>query len=236
MNVTMFNKIETKKMYMKIVEQIRDLIKEDKLKPGDKLPPEQVLAKQFGTSRPSVREALSALEILGIIDSRGVRGNFIKNNNSASVLYEQSIAELQSEESPFELLEARKTIETEIASLAAKKANSNDIKELATLLQKMKGITDDFSKMMVVDREYHLNIASATHNNFLYSVMFTMNQLLEEKLWTTMKERICKLPGYSKKYINDHTLIFEAIKNKNSEQAKEKMLLHLSGIEKDMLE
>jgi DNA-binding GntR family transcriptional regulator len=51
-----------------------------------------------------------------------------------------------------------------------------------------------------------------------------------------MKERICKLPGYSKKYINDHTLIFEAIKNKNSEQAKEKMLLHLSGIEKDMLE
>jgi DNA-binding FadR family transcriptional regulator len=90
--------------------------------------------------------------------------------------------------------------------------------------------------MMVVDREYHLNIASATHNNFLYSVMFTMNQLLEEKLWTTMKERIYKLPGYSKKYINDHTLIFEAIKNKNSEQAKEKMLLHLSGIEKDMLE
>ncbi len=236
MNVTMFNKIETKKMYMKIVEQIRDLIKEDKLKPGDKLPPEQVLAKQFGTSRPSVREALSALEILGIIDSRGVRGNFIKNNNSASVLYEQSIAELQSEESPFELLEARKTIETEIASLAAKKANSSDIKELAALLQKMEDITDDVSKMMVVDREYHLNIASATHNNFLYSVMFTMNQLLEEKLWTTMKERICKLPGYSKKYINDHTLIFEAIKNKNSEQAKEKMLLHLSGIEKDMLE
>jgi GntR family transcriptional repressor for pyruvate dehydrogenase complex len=232
----MFNKIETKKMYMKIVEQIRDLIKEDKLKPGDKLPPEQVLAKQFGTSRPSVREALSALEILGIIDSRGVRGNFIKNNNSASVLYEQSIAELQSEESPFELLEARKTIETEIASLAAKKANSSDIKELAALLQKMEDITDDVSKMMVVDREYHLNIASATHNNFLYSVMFTMNQLLEEKLWTTMKERIYKLPGYSKKYINDHTLIFEAIKNKNSEQAKEKMLLHLSGIEKDMLE
>lgn len=236
MNVSIFNKIETKKMYMKIVEQIRDLIKEGKLKPGDKLPPEQLLAKQFGTSRPSVREALSALEILGIIDSRGVRGNFIKNNNFASALYEQSIAELQNEESPFELLEARKTIETEIASLAASKANDNDIKELAILIEKMKGIAGDVSKMMVVDREYHLNLASATHNNFLYSVMFTMNQLLEEKLWTTMKERICKLPGYSKKYINDHTLIFEAIKNRNNKQAKEKMLLHLSGIEKDMLE
>jgi DNA-binding FadR family transcriptional regulator len=236
MNVTIFNKIKTQKMYMKIVEQIRDLIKEGKLKPGDKLPPEQILAKQFGTSRPSVREALSALEILGIIDSRGVRGNFIKNNNSASTLYEQAIAELQSEESPFELLEARKTIETEIASLAARKANSDDIEELAALLQKMKDIDDDVSKMMVVDREYHLNIASATHNNFLYSVMYTMNQLLEEKLWITMKERICKLPGYSKKYINEHALIFEAIKDRNSEKAKEKMLLHLSGIEKDMLD
>ncbi len=236
MNVSMFNKIETKKMYMKIVEQIRDLIKEGKLKPGDKLPPEQVLAKQFGTSRPSVREALSALEILGIIDSRGVRGNFIKNNNPASAIYEKSIAELQNEESPFELLEARKTIETEIASLAATKANNNDIKRLAGIIKKMKEITGDVSKMMMIDREYHLNIASATHNNFLYSVMFTMNQLLEEKLWITMKERICKLPGYSDKYINDHTLIFEAIKNGNSEQAKERMLLHLSGIEKDMLE
>jgi len=152
------------------------------------------------------------------------------------LLFTNATTELQSEESPFELLEARKTIETEIASLAARKANSDDIEELAVLLQKMKDIDDDVSKMMVVDREYHLNIASATHNNFLYSVMYTMNQLLEEKLWITMKERICKLPGYSKKYINEHTLIFEAIKDRNSEKAKEKMLLHLSGIEKDMLD
>ncbi len=57
----MFNKIETKKMYMKIVEQIRALIKEGKLKSGDKLPPEQTLARQFGTSHPSVREALNCI-------------------------------------------------------------------------------------------------------------------------------------------------------------------------------
>jgi len=59
----LFNKIQTKKVYMKIVEQIRDLINEGKLKPRDKLPPEQILAEKFGTSRPSVREALSALII-----------------------------------------------------------------------------------------------------------------------------------------------------------------------------
>ncbi|MFW6149268.1 MAG: FadR/GntR family transcriptional regulator, partial [Atribacterota bacterium] len=184
----MFNKIETKKMYMKIVEQIRGLIKEGKLKPGDKLPPEQTLAEQFGTSRPSVREALSALEILGIIDSRGVRGNYIKNTDSSPSMYEQTITELQEEESPFELLEARKSIEVEIASLAARKAKDSDIKALDISLNKMRRIEDNISEMMIVDREYHLNIARATHNNFLYSVMFTMNQLLEEKLWVTMKK------------------------------------------------
>jgi len=61
-----FNKIRTQKVYVKIVEQIRKLIEEWKLKPGDKLPTEQVMAEKFGTSRPLEREALSALEILGI--------------------------------------------------------------------------------------------------------------------------------------------------------------------------
>jgi len=73
---------------MEIVEQIRGLIKEGKLKPGDKLPPEHILAEKFGTSRPSVREALSTLEILGIIESRGEKDNFIKNSFN-SALYEK---------------------------------------------------------------------------------------------------------------------------------------------------
>jgi len=111
---------------MKIVEQVRDLIKEGKLKPGDKLPPEQTLAEKFGTSRPSVREALSALEILGITESRGGKGNFIRNNLN-SLLYEQKFKELEEEESPFELLEARKAVETEIAGLTAKKATREEI-------------------------------------------------------------------------------------------------------------
>jgi len=73
---------------MEIVEQIGGLIKEGKLRPGDKLPPEHILAEKFGTSRPPVREALSALEILGIIESRGEKGNFIKNSFN-SALYEK---------------------------------------------------------------------------------------------------------------------------------------------------
>ena len=101
---------------MKIVEQVRDLIKEGKLKPGDKLPSEHILAEKFGTSRPSVREALSALEILGITESRGGKGNFIKNNFHFP-LYKQKLRELEEEESPFEMLDkkARRYTDNEMA-------------------------------------------------------------------------------------------------------------------------
>lgn len=138
----MFKKLKTKKVYMKIVEQIQDLIKEGKLKLGDKLSPEHILAEKFGTSRPSVREALSALEILGVIESRGGKGNFIKGNLD-SPLYEQRFRELQEEESPFELLEARKAVETEIAGLAAEKATPEDIREIEEALDRMENALND---------------------------------------------------------------------------------------------
>ncbi|MFH1002318.1 MAG: GntR family transcriptional regulator, partial [bacterium] len=181
------------------MEQIRDLIKEGKLKPGDKLPPEQVLAEKFGTSRPSVREALSSLEILGITESRGGKGNFIKNNFNFP-LYEQKFRELEEEESPFELLEARKAVEIEIAELAAKKATKEDTDAIYESLHKMEGSMSNIPEMMGFDREFHMNIARAAHNNLLFSIMTYLSNLLKEKLWVNMKEKTWNLPGYPQKY------------------------------------
>jgi GntR family transcriptional repressor for pyruvate dehydrogenase complex len=216
------------------VEQILDLIKEGKLKPGDKLPPEQVLAEKFGTSRPSVREALSALEILGITMSRGGKGNFIKDNlNTPS--YEQKYRELEEEESPFELLEARKAVETEIAELAAKKATPEDIDAISESLNKMKGAVTNISEIMEIDREFHINITRAAHNNLLFSMMAYLSNLLKEKLWVNMKEKTWNLPGYPQKYLKDHTEIFNAIKSKDSKNARKQVYHHLAGVEKDLL-
>ena len=230
----MFNKIHTKKVYMKIVEQIRGLIKEGKLKPGDKLPPEQVLAENFGTSRPSVREALSALEILGITESRGGKGNFIKDT-PRSTFYEQEIMELEEEESPFELLEARKSVEIEIADLAAKKASQEDIDAIYEPLHKMEGAISNIPEMMELDREFHINIAKAAHNNLLFSMMAYLSHLSKEKLWVNMKEKTWNLPGYPQKYLKEHTEIFNAIKNKDSKNARKQVYHHLVGVEKDLL-
>ena len=230
----MFNKVKTKKVYMKIVEQICDLIKEGKLKPGDKLLPEQILAEKFGTSRPSVREALSALEILGITESRGGKGNFIKNIPK-SPLYEQKTMELEEEESPFELLEARKAVEIEIADLACKKATLEDIDAISKSLNKMKGAARNITRMMELDGEFHLNIARAAHNNLLFSIMTYLSNLLKEELWVNMKKKAWNLPGYPQKYLKEHTEIFNAIKNKDSKNARKQVHHHLAGVEKDLL-
>lgn len=230
----MFNKVQTKKVYMKIVEQVRDLIKEGRLKPGDKLPPEQVLAEEFGTSRPSVREALSALEILGITESRGGKGNFIKDNFNFP-LYEQKFRELEEEESPFELLEARKVLETEIVGLAAKKATEEEIATIQGSFNKMKGAVTNIPEIMEFDREFHINIAKAAHNSLLFSMMIYLTDLLKEKLWINMKEKTWNLPGYPQKYLKEHTEILNAIKNKDSKRARNRMYDHLAGVGRDLL-
>ncbi len=230
----MFNKVQTKKVYMKIVEQVRDLIKEGRLKPGDKLPPEQVLAEEFGTSRPSVREALSALEILGITESRGGKGNFIKGNFNFP-LYEQKFRELEEEESPFELLEARKVLETEIVGLAAKNATEEEIATIQGSLNKMKGAVTNIPEIMEFDREFHINIAKAAHNSLLFSMMIYLTDLSKEKLWINLKEKSWSIPGHTQKYFEEHNEILKAIKNKDSKRARNRMYDHLAGVEKDLL-
>jgi len=220
---------------MHIVEQIQDLIKEGKLKPGDKLPSEHILAGKFGASRPSVREALTALEILGITESRGGKGNFIRDN-LRSPLYEQRFKELEEEESPFELLEARKAVETEIAGLAAEKATLEDIKEIEEGLDRMKNVLNDTPRVMEFDREFHIAIAKAAHNSVLFQMMNYLADGLKESLWVNIKEKSWALPGHPQKYVEEHTKLLEAIKEGDKKAARRTMYNHLADVEKDLLE
>ena len=229
----MFKKVKTEKVYMKIVKQIQDLIKNGKLKPGDKLPPEHILAEKFGTSRPSVREALSALGILGVIESRGGKGNLIKDNLNSS-LYEQRLKELQAEESPFELLEARKAVETEIAGLAAEKATLEDIAAIQESLDKMKSAITNTPEIIEFDREFHINIARAAHNTILFLIMTYLTNGLKEKLWVNLNEKSWSIPGRPQKYLEEHAKILNAIKNKDSKNASKWMYNHLTGVEKEL--
>ena len=165
----MFEKIKNERMYARIVEQICRLIKEDTLKPGDKLPSERILIEKLGVSRPSVREALAVLDILGIVKSEGGKGNFIADNANLSS-YKKRLKELSIEESSFDLLQARELIEPEVAGLAAENATAKDIKAIQrSLEQEAKGAkrVTEFSAELDRSLDFHLSVARATHNKIL---------------------------------------------------------------------
>lgn len=231
----MFKKVQTRKVYMEIVKQVQNLIEEGKLKPGDKLPAERILVEKLGVSRPPLREAISALEILGIIESRGGKGNFIRSEfNSAS--YAQRLKELEKEESPFELLDARKAVETEIAALAAGRATSEDIKEIEEVLDRMRDSLNDASWPKEFDIQFHLRVARAAHNSVLFEMMNHLADGLKESLWVNIKEKSWTLPGHPRKYLEEHTKLLQAIKKGDKNSARRAMYNHLVDIEQDLLE
>jgi len=168
-----------------------------------------------------VREALSALEILGITERRVGKGNFIKIKDTLNPLYDydKDIIELEQEESPFELMEARKVLEVEVAGLASQKALQGDVSKIEAELNKMREALENIPKMMEMDRRFHISVARAAHNNFLFSMMLNMSNLLKE----------------TQKYLKEHSAILEAIKSKDSKASRKAMHFHLVGVEKDML-
>ena len=235
----MFKLIKTKKVYMQVLEQILDLIRNGTLKPGDKLPPEKILAERLGVSRPSVREGIVALEILGLVDSRGGKGNIVKNVDNSSIL-KQNFQHLEEEESPFELLEARKIIEVDVAGYAAQKAQTEDIASIKHSLDSMREIVDklsvskEYEKGMEFDREFHISIARATHNAVLLRIVATLLENLKEDLWVRLKEKSWAIPGKPQKYLKEHEEISDAIERKASAIARKKMYQHLAGIQRDL--
>jgi len=229
----MFEKVRTKKVYMEIVEQIRNLVQEGRLKKGDKLPPERVLAEQLDVSRPPLREAMAALEILGMIESRAGKGNFIVNTFD-SPYYVQQFKELEEEESPLELLQARKVVEVEVAAFAAEKRSSDDIRELDSIIKRMEKAVNDVSEFMELNRRFHLGIAAATNNSILYQMMKYIVDELNKKLWIKLDEKTLVLPGKTKKYFHQHREILEAIKAKDKAKVRKATLRHLVSFETDI--
>ncbi|HAJ33695.1 MAG TPA: hypothetical protein DCK79_10090 [Candidatus Atribacteria bacterium] len=239
----MFKKVKNQKLYLQIVDQIRNLIANGRLKAGDKLPPERVLAEKFGASRASIREAMSALEILGLIKSKSSQGNFIKVSVSDASIDGELLKELLKNHSPFEVFEARHKIEPVLAALAAERRTDEDIKKLNTCLVRLNALgiqiecdLKNAESYMEEDRRYHLLIARSAHNSVLFTVYSGVNLMLKEKHWKVLKKKAILKESNIKKFEKEHTEIFNAIYNSNPELANLKMQEHMIGIQKDMFD
>jgi GntR family transcriptional repressor for pyruvate dehydrogenase complex len=224
----MFKPIKHVKVSDEIVDQIRNLISQGKLKPGDRLLPERELIREFDVSRPSLREALNSLITMGFLEVKGKR-TFIKSVASESMQNPLSLLIKADTQKLFDLIEVRKAIEVWGAFLAAQRATEEDIKQLENIIEDMRKAYEQGQSWEKQDADFHLSIAQATHNTIQTHVMSTIYDLLRESMAKVFKDR-----AKVKKLLDHHQRIFNAIKNHSPDKAREKTLEHLNYVESEV--
>ena len=224
----MFQSVKHIKVSDEIIRQIRNQISQGMLKPGDRLPPERDLVKEFTVSRPSLREALNSLVGMGFLEVRGKR-TYIKSVASESMQNPLSLLIKADTEKIFDLIEVRKAIETWGAFLAAQRATEEDIKQLENIIEEMRKAFEEGRSWEKQDADFHLGIAQATHNTIQTHMMSTIYDLLRESVAKVFKDRT-----KVKKLIDQHHRIFSAIKNHSPDKARERTLEHLNYVESEV--
>jgi len=225
----MFNSIKHTKISEDIANQIKRLIIDGELKPGDQLPPERELIKQLGVSRPSLREALNSLVTMGFLEVRQAKRTFVKSVTSKLIEDPLSLLIKADDQKIFDLIEVRKAIETWAAYHAAQKASSEDIEQLDTIIREMKRAFEEGRSWEKQDADFHLAIAKATHNTIHMHIMSGIYDLLRESVGRVFRDRV-KI----KKLLDQHYRIFNAIKNHSPDKAREKTLEHLNYVESEV--
>ncbi|MGA2315027.1 MAG: FadR/GntR family transcriptional regulator [Thermodesulfobacteriota bacterium] len=224
----MFKSIKHTKVSDEIVNQIKSLISDGILKPGDRLPPERELVNQFGVSRPSLREALNSLVAMGFLELKGKR-TYIKSVASESVQNPLSLLIKADTQKIFDLIEVRKALEAWGAFHAAQRATEEDIKRLESIIKEMKKAFDEGRSWEKQDADFHLALAQTTHNTIQTHIMSTIYDLLRESVARVFRDR-----AKVKKLLDHHYRIFSAIKNHSPDKAREKTLEHLNYVESEV--
>ena len=224
----MIEPVKKIRLYETIINQLQNLIQDGTLKPGDKLPSERELAEQLNVSRPSVREALRTLEMMGYIDSKvGLHGgSFIKQVTIDTIISPFSALLLQNENYLTELLEIRLVLEIEVSRLAALRRTDDDLKKLQNSIIMMDDEIKKGDSGISGDNRFHKKLAEATHNEVLEKFVSLCGNLMEIEREHHLEE----IEGESQKALKDHRYILKAIENQNEELAQAKMRKHILNI------
>ena len=224
----MFQKIKPKRISDEIFEQIKRLIIDGKLKPGDKLPPERELATQMGVSRPTLREAINKLEAKGFLEQIQGGGTYVKSlgDNAVENAFEEYA---KKKDAIIEIMEVRKILETWAAYTAAERITDEELKQLELYLREMEDALKGGQIGYDSDADFHSTISYATKNIFLIHIMNTIYQWIE-KISYEVRKRL-----YNDYYKHDllykqHKAIYVAIKNRDPLEAYNAMLNHMNYV------
>ncbi|CAM3998726.1 FadR/GntR family transcriptional regulator [Bordetella tumbae] len=213
-----FQPIEPRRLYRQIADQIRLLIQGGEFPVGARLPPERDLAIKLGVSRPSVREALIALEVEGLVEVRMGSGIYVHSSHAADSVVA---------ESPLETIRARQLVEGELAAQAAELAQPAQVAGLREALQAMQAEAAAGQIPIQGDRLFHLRIAEISNNSVLLRVVGDLFDERHNPLSVKLGDYF-ENPSSWKAAISEHGLVVDAIAAGDAVRARDAMRHHLS--------
>lgn len=212
--------------YLKLAASLNELVRQGEFSAGQRLPSERALSERFNVSRTSLREAIIALELQGVVEVRGGSGIYVCQTSG-------SLARLPLTQEPgpgpFELLRARCLIESEVAAAAATSRKDADLDRLFADLQAMRENIDDKVANETADVHFHLHIAEATGNSVLRRTVESLREQERGPLWTQIEQHFHS-PALRQKSQEDHQRIFAAIVSGEADAARHAMRAHLERV------
>ncbi len=222
--------IKDQRLFYNIADDIKKKIEQGIYAIGVRLPAEAKMAEQYNVSRAVIREAVLYLEIQGYVEARVGAGVYIVENQQLQ--QEQTI--MTEDAGPFEIMQARLLIESEVAALAAKRITLKGLKKIRKILDDEASL--DISKRehterYEADRAFHLAVAEACDNNTLFLIVKNLWQLRSQNpLWEKLNEHLAFTKDDWKEAQKNHEKIYLALAQKSPELAKEAMGNHLNII------
>ncbi len=213
--------IEPRRLYRQIADQLRSLIQRGEYAVGSRLPAERELAVQLGVSRPSVREALIALEVEGLVDVRVGSGVVVLARRAAA-----SQRVVGNAFGPFEIIRARQLLEGELAALAARRMSKTQVKHLRGVLATMDSDIAVGSMPIHSDREFHLTVAGAADNAPLLRTVTDLYDERNNPLFETFGRHFENAKTWRLALAEHHTVV-DAIATRDAEGARRAMQRHL---------
>ena len=210
------------RLYRVVAGRIQDLIREEKIGPGERLPSERDLAIKLSVSRASLREALISLELSGMVEVRGGSGVYLCDKPEAPAVVQEVGP------GPFEVLSARRLIEPEIAAIAARVASDSAIDAILHAAEEMERFHDIKLSNELADRAFHLAIARATGNSAMVGVIeYLWDQ--RGRLWHRLSDHF-QTEELRKAALTDHRDVLQAIVAHDPAEAKRAMRAHLERV------
>jgi DNA-binding FadR family transcriptional regulator len=222
---------EPRRLYEQIARKISRDIVGGKYQLGQRLPSERELSQAFKVSRPTVREAIIALELDGMVEVRLGSGVYVTRLEPADG---QTAAK---DIGPFELLEARRAVEGEACAMAASRITNEQLAQLLTLVEEMRADNRDNEIVLseVADRRFHELIASATQNSAMVATVQMMWEVRTRSPQTHFVDDRVRERGL-KPSIDEHLAIVRALKRRDPDAARAAMHKHLTRVIERLLE